>query len=285
MDNTTVLPAPHKTDPLNKSGAIVIHANYEMFIVALLVLQLVNSIWWLLVSDPEQLAVLEIIGGGIGVFLLLDACYRLFKAPSKNNYLWTYHGWLVFVGSLPLPFFCLARLLWYGLMVRTLRKSDFGLMQRVVVEQRARSTLLIAILAGILVVELASMFVLHTELGARGANIHTASDAIWWSLVTIATVGYGDKYPVTNPGRIVGVGLMVVGVGLFSVFTSYLAQWFFLPKKAQLSPTEEPNTENPDDLRASLEEIRRMLDLQGNEHRQSTTSLHERLDAIEKRLG
>jgi voltage-gated potassium channel Kch len=285
MNMTTDIPAPRETEPLTKSDAIVIHANYELLIVALLILQLINSVWWLLASDPEQLVVLQIVGGGIGVFLLLDAFYRLYKAPYKKRFLWTYHGWLVFLGSLPLPFFSLARLLWYGLIVRKLRKADFGLMTRVVVEQRARSALLVAILAAILVVEVASMLVLRTELGASDANIHTASDSIWWSLVTIATVGYGDKYPVTNPGRIVGVGLMIVGVGLFSVFTSYLAQWFLLPKKGQKLSDKESEPENLDDLRASLDEIRRMLDLQASDHRQSTSSLHERLDAIEKRLG
>ncbi len=47
------------------------------------------------------------------------------------------------------------------------------------------------------------------EPAAPGANIKTGSDAVWYVIVTIATVGYGDRYPVTNQGRIVGVILMV----------------------------------------------------------------------------
>src|SRR5207245_1017237 len=61
--------------------------------------------------------------------------------------------------------------------------------------------------------------------------ITTASDAVWYVIVTITTVGYGDKYPVTNPGRIVGVLIMVVGVGLFGVLTGFLANAFVAPKE------------------------------------------------------
>jgi len=48
--------------------------------------------------------------------------------------------------------------------------------------------------------------------------------------VTLATVGYGDKYPVTTAGRVVGVIVIVVGVALFSALTSFLAQWFIRPR-------------------------------------------------------
>jgi voltage-gated potassium channel len=58
------------------------------------------------------------------------------------------------------------------------------------------------------------------------SNIKTAEDAIWWSYVTITTVGYGDKYPVTTEGRIIAVILMTVGVGLFGTFTAFVSSWF-----------------------------------------------------------
>ena len=49
---------------------------------------------------------------------------------------------------------------------------------------------------------------------------------MWWSLVTISTVGYGDEYPVTVEGRIIGVFMILVGVALFTTLTSYLASNF-----------------------------------------------------------
>ena len=286
MKSITAKHAPIVPNSTEEGNEIVFHANYELFIVALLVVQLINSVLWLLVADPEQNVVLAIVGGGIGAFLLLDALYRVYKVPNRKRYLGVFHGWMTILGSLPVPFFCLVRILWYVLMTRKLRRDDYGLMRRVVIEQRARSTLLAVILMAIIVVEISSLLIIKAESNASDANIHTASDAIWWSLVTVATVGYGDKYPVTNPGRIVGVGLMIVGVSLFGVFTSFLAQWFFGPKKLLPFQKEEP-VENKDlgELWAGLEEIKLSLHQQSTSQQESADSLREHLEAIEKQLG
>jgi voltage-gated potassium channel len=68
-------------------------------------------------------------------------------------------------------------------------------------------------------------------------NIKTASDALWYSLVTMSTVGYGDRYPVTNPGRLIGSVIIIVGVGLFGTITGFLANAFLSPKTP---PEPEP---------------------------------------------
>jgi voltage-gated potassium channel len=65
------------------------------------------------------------------------------------------------------------------------------------------------------VLEFGALAVLKAESGAPNANITNASDAIWWAYVTITTVGYGDRFPTTNWGRIVGIFVMTAGVGLF----------------------------------------------------------------------
>ena len=84
---------------------------------------------------------------------------------------------------------------------------------------------------GILVMEFGSLEILHIEQYAPGANITTASDALWYNIVTISTVGYGDRYPVTNEGRVFGSLIIVVGVGIFGTFTGYLANLFLAPQE------------------------------------------------------
>jgi voltage-gated potassium channel len=68
--------------------------------------------------------------------------------------------------------------------------------------------------------------VLLFEENAKGGNIHDYPDALWWAIVTVTTVGYGDRYPVTEGGRVVAVVLMLVGIGLIGVLTATVASVF-----------------------------------------------------------
>lgn len=54
-------------------------------------------------------------------------------------------------------------------------------------------------------------------------NIRGFGDALWWSLVTISTVGYGDRYPVSTGGRIIAVGLILIGVGVCGYIAGFMA--------------------------------------------------------------
>jgi voltage-gated potassium channel len=81
----------------------------------------------------------------------------------------------------------------------------------------------------LLLIIFSSVSILQFE-DAPTSNIKTAEDAIWWSYVTITTVGYGDKFPVTTEGRIIGVILMTAGVGLFGTLTGFISSWFLTDK-------------------------------------------------------
>lgn len=82
-----------------------------------------------------------------------------------------------------------------------------------------------------LVIYTASLSVLEAERGNPEANIQDLSDAVWWSLVTVTTVGFGDIYPVTQEGRSVGSFLIFAGIALFSTLTALIASWVLSEKK------------------------------------------------------
>ena len=84
----------------------------------------------------------------------------------------------------------------------------------------------------ILLVVFASVAVLQFEPLAENSNIRSPQDALWWAYVTITTVGYGDRFPVTPEGRLIGGALMTAGVGLFGTFTAATAAWFISPAGA-----------------------------------------------------
>jgi voltage-gated potassium channel len=91
--------------------------------------------------------------------------------------------------------------------------------------QRGRSerVMVTTTLVAVTVVIGAAATVLDAERSAPGSNITTFPDALWWAATTVTTVGYGDRFPVTAEGRLVGVLLMVVGIAVFGSITAALA--------------------------------------------------------------
>ena len=79
--------------------------------------------------------------------------------------------------------------------------------------------------ATVLILVMTSLAALEAERGQAGANIESVGQALWWSVTTMTTVGYGDYYPVTTQGRFVAVGLMVGGIALIGVVTASIASW------------------------------------------------------------
>jgi voltage-gated potassium channel len=80
--------------------------------------------------------------------------------------------------------------------------------------------------ATLLISFVASLAVLDAERANPDASITTFPDALWWTMTTISTVGYGDRYPVTWQGRLVAVSLMVAGIALLGTVTASIAAWF-----------------------------------------------------------
>ncbi|MDX8144402.1 ion channel [Lentzea sp. BCCO 10_0061] len=97
----------------------------------------------------------------------------------------------------------------------------------------------------------ASLAVLDAERHAENASITTFGDALWWTLTTMSTVGYGDRYPVTGEGRLVAGLLMVGGIALLGVITGTIASWLV----EKLRGVEEAELETVQELRSLRAEI------------------------------
>jgi voltage-gated potassium channel len=72
----------------------------------------------------------------------------------------------------------------------------------------------------------AAISVFNCEKHVEGANIKNLSDALWWAMATITTIGYGDRYPVSDLGRFVASFVMIGGVGLYASFTAFIVMLF-----------------------------------------------------------
>lgn len=98
-----------------------------------------------------------------------------------------------------------------------------------------------------------ALAVLDAEQGNPDANISGFGDALWWAITTMSTVGYGDRYPTTDAGRVAAVMLMLGGVAMLGMVTASLASWL----AAQVAGAEKQEAA---DLRAELDAVHAKLD-------------------------
>jgi voltage-gated potassium channel len=124
-------------------------------------------------------------------------------------------------------------------------------------DRRAEGTFLAATLVSLPLVVFTIVAILQFE-HVDGANITSAQDAVWWSVVTITTVGYGDRYPITGEGRAIAALLMIAGVGLFGTFSGFVASWF-------LAPAKKEHESELHELRKEIINLRQPLETRSNE--------------------
>ena len=187
-----------------------------------LIALLVDTIFKL---PPETSKLLNYIDNIICAVFLFDFIVRFRKAENKLAFMkW---GWIDLIASIPtFDFMRAGRLLRVIRIIRLIRafRSTRHIIEHVF-KNKIQGTLTSVSIIAVLMLLFSSVAILQFETDPN-SNIKTAEDAIWWSYVTITTVGYGDKYPVTTEGRIIAAILMTVGVGLFGTFTAFVSSWF-----------------------------------------------------------
>jgi voltage-gated potassium channel len=206
--------------------------------------------------SPEMLGLLQQIDSFVCLIFLGDFFYRFYHAPSKWRFMrW---GWIDFLSSIPtLDLFRGGRIFQIVRIFRVLRGfRSVKFLMRYLQKNRSQNTIVTVAAFSCLLAMGGSMAILHLEEASPDRNIKTPSDALWWSIVTITTVGYGDRFPVTDAGRVVASMLMIAGVGLFGTFTAFIASLFVEPEvKREKSEVHELSEQ----IRALREEIQ-MID-------------------------
>jgi voltage-gated potassium channel len=212
--------------------------GFDLFLFPLSIISCINVVLLVLTRNSEDRDVVVIVDGVIALFFLADFVRRLLRAADRGAYVIRGGGWLDLLAGVPIPGFRIAR---FGRMYQATQQLRKHGPMRVLQEggvERSTLALMTAIFFTICVVEFGSMWVLRPESKSDSANITSAGDALWWSYVTITTVGYGDQFPVTTRGRIAGFVLMSIGVVLFAVITGFLANAFVSPRAERRAQVE-----------------------------------------------
>ncbi len=225
------------------------HGNsYNIFILVLTLFSLALMAVQLLPLDADTRQLVTIYDNIICIIFLVDFGMNLAGSRPRRAYFIGQRGWLDLLGSIPalefIPFtalFRLARLSRLARIGKLLGGKNRTELVKDVLENRGQYATFITILSAGMVLTVASILILQFESKDPDANIRTGGDAIWWGVVTLTTVGYGDRYPVTLLGRLTAVSVMFAGVGIIGALASILASMLVPPPKEDKVP---PATEN-----------------------------------------
>jgi voltage-gated potassium channel len=263
-------------DPASEKDLVpglTLKPGYDLFIIVVTVLSITNWVFLLLPMNlgADSKSLLIFMEPIFTAILLLDFFTRFRRARSHR---WAYMtrggGWLDLLGSLPY-----GRVLRLFRLIRVLEAfHTFGWRKTVTwfIDNRAQGTLFLVLAFLVLLLEGGGLLVLYFEAGAPGANIETGGEALWWGVVTVTTVGYGDYYPVTPGGEVVASVMIFAGVALISIFTAWVASTFLAPagskaardaKKgadAAQGGTAPAGTPAPADPEAIIKDLRARLD-------------------------
>ncbi|MCC6313899.1 MAG: potassium channel family protein [Thermomicrobiales bacterium] len=202
------------------SAALERYAQAPLTLIAVLMAPLVLAPYELTLSPLAQSLV---VGAGYvlwGVFTIVLAAQLLLN-PNRRDYLrrhWSDAVIVLLPAAQPLLLGRTFRV-WWGLAAGARAVIGF---RRLI----SRRGLLYLLVAAFLVVAIAADLVFEAERAYSAATIRTYGDALWWAVATVTSVGYGDRYPLTPTGRTIGIGLMILGIGLFGLLTANLATLF-----------------------------------------------------------
>lgn len=222
--------------------------------VTVLLLMLVEAS---LELNPAQKRFVDACDLVICSVFFLEFLARFQRAPDKLQFMkW---GWIDLLSSIPV-----VDALRWGRLVRVVRvfrllrafRSTRTLMIHFLRNERLGSIgSVVAIFA--LIVSFAAITVLYVETDAPASTIKSPSDAFWWAIVTVTTVGYGDHLPVTPEGRFIASLLMIAGVGLFGMLSGLVASLLVNPGVRQ---EETEITALTAEIRHLREKIERLED-------------------------
>ena len=236
-----------------EESAESLHGNaYNFFIIIVTVLSLGIMVLLLLPISQATRDLLTWYDNLICIVFLGDFVSNMRRCRTKREYFIEERGWLDLLGSIPtlgiLRFAALLRLARISRLARLsklTRTKNRREITKDVLQNRGQYAGFITITLALVLLVVCSTLVLQFESRSEDANIVTGGDALWWAIVTITTVGYGDRYPVTALGRMVGVVIMLAGVGIIAALASIITT-ILIPPAASAGSSTLPKQERVD---------------------------------------
>ncbi len=185
----------------------------------------------------------------VWVLFAIDYFVRLSVAEDKKKY---FRSNLLDFAAVALPVLPLLRAVRALVAVTSVSRKTSA--------SRSRDVTTSVVVLAVATWFVAGLAVTEAERGVIGANIEHVGDGWWWALTTMSTVGYGDEFPISTSGRIVGVALMIMGVALLGTITAALASNFNGARNAQDKAENAELSTNESLLNSKLDTVLRELE-------------------------
>ena len=210
----------NRDDPTGRLAAYMARTETPLDLLALMTL-------WIVVVPPPDFGDASdfawAVRIGLSVLYGIDMLIRTVLAKRHLHYVRTH---------------------WFGLVVVVFPPLRVIFSVRLVTSVFRRGNLVRFLIAASVLVLNGALVVLLFERDATGSNIHTLREAVWWSIVTVTTVGYGDYYPITGGGQVAAAFIMAIGILTLAVVTAQVSSSFVdqAARRRATSPVPTPDT-------------------------------------------
>jgi voltage-gated potassium channel len=222
------------------------NSNFEFFIISLTAF----SVFLILLQffyDPlgQALVAVFVFDFIVSIILAFDFAIRIKRSKKGYKYFLTH------LYEIPafIPLYALTLLeanAVYGAGLKSLRLIQIFrfmhvLSRTLIIMDEIRNRLLYIVLLSMITVTAGAYTMYVVEHNAPGSKITNLGDAVWWAVVTVTTVGYGDVYPVTFEGRVIATAIMIIGIAILGILISTLGAQFIESKIKNQRRKDENN--------------------------------------------
>lgn len=202
---------------LLNDGVMITLALFSVFLL------LVDVIYQL---TPDQTGLVHLFDIIIALIFLLEFLYNLYHAKDRSNFF--KHYWWELLAAIPITthttqVFRALKLTRAIPLLETFRFLRFLVRIKIVIDESVKRThhaylIYTMLVITCLVVAAASAFYFFEN--GTNPSVNSFDDSLWWAIVTVSTIGYGDIYPHTPEGRVVAVFLILTGIAALGAFVA-----------------------------------------------------------------
>ncbi|HMO18501.1 MAG TPA: ion transporter [Oligoflexia bacterium] len=199
----------------------------QFFIVVSIVSLTIDTLQRL---SPQIKLIIEWIEYASIIFFTFEYFLRVFVSRKKTDYIFSFFGIIDFLAVIPTLLFAsldlrsirILRLLRIFRILKFARYSS-AIRRYHIAFTLAREEIILFLLVAMMLIYLSAVGIYFFESEAQPQAFESIVHSLWWSIITLTTVGYGDTYPITIGGRIFTFMMLIIGLGVVSVPAGLLA--------------------------------------------------------------